>query len=373
MSRKTHLRARWIAGISIKSGDRRVGKRIREMAAACGLAVLAVLIGVLGGCSVDHGQALIAENGRVQISDERPLMGTLFRIDVVVGDETVGWAAIEAAFTEVERAESLLSNWDESSQISKLNRAAAGQPYEVSDELFAVLDRAQQISKLTQGAFDITFAACGGLWSIRDRRIPSEDALTACLAHVDYRRVALDRRLSAVVKTGPEVMIGIAGLAKGYRIDRAADVLKSRGITDYVVDGGGDMRVSTSTLEGSWPITVAHPRLGEPLGTVDVGSGAIATSGDYEWFFERDGVRYHHILDPSTGRPARKCTSATVIATSAVEADALATGLFVMGPHEGLDLAERLPDVEALLIAPDLSVHTTSGFPPVVVLGTSKL
>jgi len=299
-------------------------------------------------------------------------MATLFRIDVIVDDATMGRQAIDAAFAEIEMAESLLSNWDESSQISELNRAAGVQPVVVSHELMAVLQRAFEVAELTNGAFDISFASCGGLWSIRDRRIPSDRELESCLAHVDYRKVALDPTQQAVYISDPGTRLGIAGLAKGYRVDRAARVLEDRGITDYVVDGGGDMRVSTGSSRVSWPIHVAHPRRDTPLGTVGVSSGAIATSGDYEWFFEQGGVRYHHILDPATGYPARKSTSATVIAPSAVEADALATGLFVMGPQNGIALAERLPGVEAMLIAADLSVHTTSGFPPVVVLGAAS-
>ena len=225
------------------------------------------------------------------------------------------------------------------------------------------------MSELTGGAFDISFASCGGLWSIQDRRIPSDEEITACLPHVDYRRVALDPARSAVYLADPDMRLGIAGLAKGYRVDRAAEVLESRGVSDYVVDGGGDMRVATSNPGAEWPIRVAHPRRETPLGVLKLASGAIATSGDYEWYFEQDGVRYHHILDPATGRPARRCLSATVIAASAVDADALATGIFVLGSGEGLDLAERSPGVEAMLIGPDLTVRTTAGFPPLTVLG----
>jgi thiamine biosynthesis lipoprotein len=332
---------------------------------ACMLLFLVVI-----GCAVDLDGVRTADDGRVQLSVERALMGTLFRIDVIVSDEVAGRRAIDAAFVEIERAEEILSNWSETSQISELNRAAGIQPVVVSDELIAVLDRALDISRLTAGAFDITFASCGGLWSIRERRIPTDTEIAACLEHVDYRQVALDLQQSAVFVADRNTRVGIAGLAKGYRVDRAAHVLDTWGVMDYVVDGGGDMRVSSAGKDDPWKIRVAHPRRpGEALGTVDLRSGAIATSGDYEWFFEVDGVRYHHILDPATGRPARKCVSATVIAENAVDADALATGLFVMGPSEGLALAERLPGVEALLIAPDLSVHTTSGFPDVVVLG----
>lgn len=328
-------------------------------------------MGPLISCSGGEASAQPTADGRIRLSVERRLMATLFRIDVIVEDEIKGRDAIEAAFAEIESAEGILSNWDDDSQISELNRSAGVQPVVVSHELMEVLQRAHEVAELTNGAFDISFASCGGLWSIRDRRIPSDEELARCLAHVDYRKVALDPTLPAVYISDSETRLGIAGLAKGYRVDRAAGVLEARGITDYVVDGGGDMRVSTGSSGTSWPIRVAHPRQRTPLGTVFVSSGAIATSGDYEWFFEEAGVRYHHILDPTTGRPARKCTSATVIAPSAVDADALATGLFVMGPRDGIALAERLPGVEAMLIAADLSVHTTTGFPIIVVLGTA--
>jgi len=335
------------------------------------LVLLCVVIPQLSCGGGDLTSRLTAD-GRIHLTVERELMATLFRIDVIVDDSELGREAIDAAFTEIEKAEGLLSNWDERSQISELNHSAGTGPVTVSNELLAVLQRAFEVAELTNGAFDISFASCGGLWSIRDRRIPSDEELVSCLAHVDYRKVALDFERSAVYITDPETRLGIAGLAKGYRVDSAAGVLLERGITDFVVDGGGDMRVSTGSSGPSWPINVAHPRRDVPLGTLGVASGAIATSGDYEWYFEAEGVRYHHILDPATGQPARRSTSATVIAPSAVEADALATGLFVMGPKEGLALAERLPGVEALLIAPDLTVHTTSGFPPVVVLGAAS-
>ena len=332
--------------------------------------VAMVLCAVLASCSGDTCDSSSTADGRVRITAERELMETLFRIDIIVDDEAVGREAVSCAFDEIARAEGVLSNWDVDSQISEVNRAAGVGPVVVSPDLMNVLQHAFTVSELTGGAFDITFASCGGLWSIRDRRIPGDQEIAACLAHVDYRRVALDFDRSAVFVADPEMRLGIDGLAKGYRVDRAAEVLESRGVADYVVDGGGDMRVATSSLEGAWPIGVTHPRRDEPLGAVELASGAIATSGDYEWYFEEDGVRYHHILDPATGRPARRCTSATVIAATTVDADALATGLFVMGPDEGIALAERLPGVEAMLISADLSVHTTSGFPPLAVLGT---
>lgn len=331
--------------------------------------VLLLVAGICGGCADNRCVTQPEGDGRLRVTSERELMGTLFRIDVIAGDAETGQQAIEVAFAEVERAEGLLSNWDDDSQISVVNNSAGASPVTVSNELMTVLQRAFEVSELTRGAFDISFASCGGLWSIRNRVIPSDEEIAECLAHVDYRQVALNPEISAVYIPDSEMRLGIAGLAKGYRVDRAAEVLESKGITDYVVNGGGDMRVATSGLDAHWPIQVAHPRRETPLGTVELASGAIATSGDYEWFFEEGGFRYHHILDPNTGRPARRCVSATVIAANAVDADALATGFFVMGPDGGLALAEKLPGVEAMLIGPDLTVRKTSGFPPLTVLG----
>jgi thiamine biosynthesis lipoprotein len=306
------------------------------------------------------------DDGRVHVTVERSLIGTRFRIDVIALDEGRGETAIAAAFAEIDRLEEALSNWSESSQITAVNRAAGSAPVVVGHDLMTVLDRARSVSELTGGAFDITFASCDGLWSVRDRRVPTQREITACLPHVDYRRVVLDRQRSAVHIPDAAMRIGLAGLAKGYRVDRAALVIERYGITDYVVDGGGDMRLAVSPEGKPWRIHVDHPRLERPLGAVALSRGAIATSGDYQWYFERDGVRYHHIIDPATGRPARRSTSATVVAETALEADALATGLFVMGPEGGIALAERLAGVEALIIGPDLSIHATSGFPRLV-------
>lgn len=315
------------------------------------------------GCSEPAEEVRNATDGRVLVTAERSLMGTQFRIDVMASDKALAEAAIGAAFDEVNRLEETLSNWSETSQISAVNRAAGAAPVVVSDELMTVLEKALQVSKLTGGAFDITYASCENLWSVRERRVPTDEQIRSCLPHVDYRRVALDSNTSAVYLADAATRIGIAGLAKGYRVDRAADVLEHSGMVDYVIDGGGDMRLAASTAGRPWEIKVAHPRLDQPLGTVALSGGAIATSGDYQWYFERDGVRYHHIIDPATGFPARRSTSATVIADTALDADALATGLFVMGPEAGIELAEQLPGVEALIVGPDLRVHTTSGFP----------
>jgi thiamine biosynthesis lipoprotein len=295
---------------------------------------------------------------------ERRLMGTSFQIRVVTTSADRGCQAIDAAFDEVARQEALFSEYRDSSEISAVNRAAGGTPVEVDAEVFGLLQRSAWISRVTRGAFDVTFAGCGRLWSVREQRIPDDESLADCMEHVGYARLQLDDRRASVLLPDAGMRIGLGGIAKGYGVDRAANVLVARGIQSFVVDGGGDMRVEGRDVEGPWIVQIAHPRRpDEVFDTIQLSHGSIVTSGDYLRYFERDGVRYHHILDPSTGRPARRSVSVTVIAPTATDADGLATGLFVLGPERGLAVVASLPGVSALYFAPDLSVHASPGFP----------
>ena len=333
---------------------------------AVALASLALLA---GGCGTAEGPdpspsgAESPEGPRVHRARQM-LMGTYFDIQVVSEGEGEARASMEAAFAELARIEELLSEWKETSEISEVNRRAGQRPVTVGPELYAVVDRSIRIAELTEGAFDLTFASCGGLWSVRERRIPDDAAIAACLRHVDYRRVRLDSNRSTILLPDEGMRIGIAGIGKGYGIDRAADVLEAHGITAYVVDGGGDIRLRGAKPGGAWTVGIQDPRQpGKLYAGVSPGGGAIVTSGDYQQYFERDGVRYHHILDPATGRPASRTVAVTVIAPSAMDADALATGLFVLGPERGLALVERTEGVEALFFDPELEVVWSSGFP----------
>ncbi len=293
----------------------------------------------------------------------RPLMGTRFHVRVRAADRSAAERAIGAAFDEIARVEAVLSEWREDSDISRLNRNAGGGPVEIGPDLLRVVERAVEIGRWTQGAFDITFAACGRLWSIPERRVPTAEAIASCLPHVGYARIVTDRETGAIALPDPGMRLGIAGIGKGYGVDRAAEVLEARGIADYIVEGGGDLRLRR-TDGGAWRVGIAHPKRPNALfATFEIARGAVATSGDYMNYFEKDGVRYHHILDPRTGVPARGCASVTVIAPDATTADALATGLFVLGPERGLQLVEQLPGVEALYLTPELAPRASRGFP----------
>jgi thiamine biosynthesis lipoprotein len=327
-------------------------------------AVLAMLLAGGLGCArsadsaSDGGTTLLLQRA------ERKLAGTVFQIEVVSQSKRVGHAALEAAFEGVAAEEQRISTWSETSEISAVNRAAGHAPVAVSHDLFAVMERSVWASELTGGAFDVTFAGCGGVWSVSKRRIPSQQEIDECLPRVDYRRIELYPERSSLFLPRPDMRIDLGGIGKGYRVDQAAAVLRAHGITSYLVNGGGDIRLAGRKIDRPWAVEIAHPR--EPdgrWGVVQLDRGAVVTSGDYSWYFEQDGVRYHHIIDPTTGQPARRSVAVTVIAQSAMDADALATGLFVMGPERALDLVERLPGVEALIIDPQLTAHVSSGFP----------
>lgn len=297
------------------------------------------------------------------LKDARVKMGTRFSIQLVADDAAAGRSAIDAAYDEIDRVEALLSEWKDDSEITALNRAAGAGAQAVGVELFEVLARSIEISERTGGAFDVTFAACGSLWSFSDPHIPSRSELDDCVRNTGYRKLELDEvRRSVTLPRG--MRIGIAGIGKGYGVDRAAGLLERHGFDRYIVDGGGDVRLSGTNVDQPWLVGVAHPRqVGGLLGSLTVERGAIVTSGDYMSYFERDGRRYHHILDPATGQPARGSVAVTVIAPTVTDADALATALFVLGPERALELLDSIPNTEALIIDPDLRQHRSPGFP----------
>jgi thiamine biosynthesis lipoprotein len=330
----------------------------RPGAAAGGLgggALLLLAVVLQAGCaSAPAGGELPRHAG------ERMLMGTRFAIEIESADRAGAEAAIEAAFAEVARVEELLSEWKDTSEISELNRRAGQGPVAVGPEFLELALSARKMSELTDGAFDVTFAPCWALWDFRTGVVPTDREREDCTALVGWRGLLIDEGASTVELGLGGMRIGISGIGKGYGVDRAASVLEERGFTSYLVDGGGDVRLSGRP----WTVGVAHPRRsGELLGRLEVSEGSIVTSGDYYRYFERDGLRYHHILDPRSGMPARVAVAVTLIAPDATSADALATGLFVLGPERGIELAESLPGVEVLFVLPDLTQRRSSGFP----------
>ncbi len=272
-------------------------------------------------------------------------MGTMVEITAVAPNETLAQAALTAGFQEIRRIEALISTWIETSELSRVNRAAGVEPVGVSDETFSLLTKALEVAEYTEGGFNIAIGPAVRLWNIPEApRIPSGMELEIAAQYVDYRRIHLDASSRNVFLEKPGMRIDVGGIGKGFAAEKAAAVMREVGASGGLVAVAGDFRVFGKRADGTaWPIGIQHPRQdGRVLAMLDSTDEAISTSGDYERFFIKDGVRYHHILDPRTLQPARLCQSVTIIAPDATMADALATGVFVMGPVKGLALVERL-------------------------------
>jgi len=260
--------------------------------------------------------------------------------------------AMDAAFREIERLDFLMSHYRPESEISQITRNAGVKETMVSAGTREVIERALYFSRLSEGAFDITIGPVFRLWNFREGKIPAEKSLQEVLKKVDYRKIKVDRSQSSVFLGEPGMELDLGAIAKGYAVDMASAILHKKGIANFMVNAGGDLKVNGSKEEGvPWTIGLQHPRLPSTLiARLSLRQAAVATSGDYEKFFLKEGKRYHHLLNPATGIPARECQSVTIMAPSAMDADALATAVFVLGPQKGLALIKRLPNIHAVIV-----------------------
>lgn len=284
----------------------------------------------------------------------RPAMGTLVQIRVVPIDGADGnartAAALKTAMTLVAQIDSLLTDDLPRPAGLPLNRQA-----EIRHEL---LELGVEALRQTGGAFDPRLRRLIAVWGFGEMgsgvpHVPGDDEIAAALAELGDRLPTA----AADLETRPQLLY-FGAWAKGYAVDRAIEVLRRAGVPAALINAGGEIR----GYGRDWTVGVQHPRLpGALLATLRPGERAVATSGDYEQFFEQDGERFHHLLDPRTGQPARGCRSVTIVAADCARADALATGVFVLGPDEGLTLVEQLPGVEALIVDRDGQRRDSSG------------
>ncbi len=296
------------------------------------------------------------------LSDEQAIMGTVVRVELWHQDETVGRAAIDAVMAEMHRIDKLMSTYKEDSELSRVNREAAKRPVAVTRELFDLVSRSLDVSTMTAGAFDITYASAGHLYNYRRKIKPSAEALEEALPAIDYRHVILDEGDTSIAFKHHGVRVDLGGIAKGHAVDRAVGLLRARGIKRAIVSAGGDSRIIGDRQGRPWMVGVRDPRREEEMAAIlPLSDAAVSTSGDYERYFELDGVRYHHIISPTSGRPVTGIRSATVIGQDSTTMDALSTSVFVMGVQKGLSLVESLPNVEAVIIDAAGRMHYSSG------------
>ncbi len=263
-------------------------------------------------------------------------------------------SAVEAAFAEIHRVDAAMSNYKPESEISRLNDAREDVWVQVNPITIEVVRESQKFSRLTEGAFDPTvmpLSELWGFWPVRDLRLPTEEEVEKTLSHVGYTKLSLDGNKNALKKSDPNVNVDLGGIAKGYAVDRAMEVLRQKGLTDALVEIGGETGAMGKNKDGNpWRIGVLHPTKRAYLTILELSNKSVATSGDYMSFFIHEGTRYSHLIDPRTGKPiANDIASVTVIAETCLKADALATALCVMGEEEGLKLIEWLPDTEAII------------------------
>lgn len=317
-------------------------------------------VGLLVGWRVASDGRRGPRGGLVTV--QRTLMGTLWSVEVADGGAPEkARAAIERAYTELERIDALMSEWKPESPISQVDAAAGKTAVEVPAELREMIERSVRYSEETGGTFDITWRGMGKLWHFDDSFVPpSEEAIRKARRMVDYRRIRVEGNR---IYLPAGMSIGLGGIAKGYAIDRAGAVLRAAGFENWFVDGGGDVLVSGTRFGEPWTVGIQDPRRprGELIGVVRLSNAALASSGDYERYRIVNGVRYHHIIDPRTGRPASAAMASSVIAASAEQGVVIGKGVFILGPQAGLALAER-EGVEALLIDPHERRYLTPGF-----------
>lgn len=292
-------------------------------------------------------------------------MGTVVEITAIDKDKENIHKAIEDAFHEIKRIDALMSNYKADSEVSLINHQAGLKPVKVSPHTFHVIKRSLYFSNLTHGAFDITVGPLMEEWKFDQgaTHIPFEKQIKKLKALVNYKDIQLNEMERTVMLKTKGMGIDLGGIAKGYAVDMAIEALKKASIQKALVNAGGDLRALGTKEDGKpWKIGIRHPMIKDKiLAKLEVSDLSVATSGDYERFFEKDGIRYHHILNPHTGYPAKGIRSATILSREATEADALATSFFALGLKEGMELVERMEAVEAVIVDDKGEIHISSG------------
>lgn len=294
---------------------------------------------------------------------EKAIMGTAIGVQAWHDDKQVGEKAVAAVIEEMHRIDRLMSTYKPASEISRVNDTAALGPAAASDELRMLIRKAEYISELTGGAFDITYASVGFLYDFRQRVRPDAAAISDALPSVNFRFVMVDDLAGTVSFAREGVRIDLGGIAKGYAVERGIAILREHGVLHGLVSAGGDTRVLGDRLGRPWRVGIRDPRQdGKMVALLPLKDEAISTSGDYERFFEAEGVRYHHIINPGTGKSAALLRSATVVGPDATLTDALSTSVFVLGVEEGLGVINGLDNFEAVLVDNDGRLHFSHGF-----------
>ncbi|MFZ1519106.1 MAG: FAD:protein FMN transferase [Ignavibacteriaceae bacterium] len=292
------------------------------------------------------------------IKHTKILLGTVVEIQVRDADEQNAEDAITKAFTEVKRIDDLFTTYNEASSVWKINNSTDTIIF-IDSEIYNLMVLCDSITKLSNGSFDVGLDNLTKAWAFYtdDPQLPTKSEIDSALLSSGWQKITLlgDKKIIKKENVG----LNFGAIAKGYAVDKAFSVLKKLGMNEALVNAGGEI----SVIGKDWIVGVQHPReINSLIKKIKLNGFTVATSGDYEQYFEVDGNRYHHILDPRTGYPSKGLQSVTILNKSNTIADALATGVFVMGKENGLKLIETLDDTEAMIIDDKGKIFYSSGF-----------
>jgi thiamine biosynthesis lipoprotein len=302
-----------------------------------------------------------------QITHKRKLymLGSPFEMTVVAKDTVQGNHYIDLAVAEVKRIENLISDWIPTTQISQVNKNAGIKPLKVDKEVFELVERAIKVSQITSGAFDISYASMDKIWKFDGsmKVMPTEEAIKKSVSKIGYKNIVLDSKEQTIFLKSEGMKLGLGGIGQGYIADKIKFLLQSNGCVSGIVNVSGDINTWGKQVDGKlWTVAIVNPmNKNKIFATFPLEDSAVETSGSYEKYVSFNGVRYSHIIDPRTGYPAKGVVSVSVFAKQTEIADALATGIFVLGVEVGLDLVNQLKGIECVIVDDKGKIHTSKG------------
>ena len=292
-------------------------------------------------------------------------MGTRVAVQLWSEDPALAQRAIDAVIAEMHRTDELMSTYKPGSQLSQVNAHAYERQVQVDADIIDVVEKALGYSRLSDGVFDVTYASVGYLFDYRKHVHPTDAQIAAALPAVDYRQVVVDHDARTIRFLKPGMRIDLGGIAKGWAVDRGIDILRELGIEHAMVNAGGDTRLLGDRRGKPWIVGIRDPRNeGKVVTRIPLQDEALSTSGDYERYFEEDGVRYHHILEPGTGRSPKAVRSVTVIGPTATHTDGLTKPVFILGVERGLEFIRKVKDAEAIIVDNEGRVFHSEGLAP---------
>jgi thiamine biosynthesis lipoprotein len=293
------------------------------------------------------------------------MLGSPFEITVVAKDSVEGKQFTDLAITEVRRIENQISDWIPTTQISLVNKNAGIQAVKVDSEVFELVTRAIKISEITDGAFDISYASMDKIWQFDGSmtNMPSEEAIKKSVAKIGYKNIVMNKEDQSIFLKLPGMKLGLGGIGQGYIADKVKDLLIANRCTSGIVNVSGDINAWGKQINGKpWTVGIINPmNKNKVFATFPLENSSVETSGNYEKYVTFNGIRYSHIIDPRSGYPAQGVVSVSVFAKQTEIADALATGIFVLGVEVGLDLVNQLKGIECIIVDDKGKIHASKG------------